>query len=134
MTGQIAFDDKGQRNSLGLHIFELREDGIVTIGVWNESYRLNVASTIEFDDEENTLVVITTLTEPFAMLKQSSKELTGNDRLEGFAIDLIEELSLMCGFDYRLRIQTDNRIGNTDSVRLTWDGMIGDILDYVSTI
>lgn len=66
------------------------------------------------------------------MLKDSSVELTGNDRFEGFGIDLIQELSYMLGFKYIFRLQDDGVYGNYNNDTKSWNGMIGELLSLVS--
>lgn len=39
-------------------------------------------------------------TDPYIMLKDTSVKLVGNDRFEGFGIDIIDELSKLLGFKY----------------------------------
>lgn len=65
------------------------------------------------------------------MLKDSASKLTGNDRFEGFGIDLIHELSLLLGFNYVFTLQEDGVYGNLDNVTKEWSGMIREVLDEV---
>lgn len=58
------------------------------------------------------------------MLKLSSNTLKGNDRYEGFGIDLIKELSEMSGFNYTFIIQEDSNSGYKDDKTKKWSGMI----------
>lgn len=66
------------------------------------------------------------------MLKQSTQKLEGNDRYEGYGIDLIKELSEMSGFNYTFIIQEDTNSGSIDSKTKKWDGMIGKVISGVS--
>lgn len=63
------------------------------------------------------------------MLKESAAQLSGNDRFEGFGIDLIHELSLMLGFNYTFRIQEDGVYGS--AVGGQWNGMVKELLEHV---
>ena len=65
------------------------------------------------------------------MLKESAATRTGNDRYEGFAIDIIHELSKIEHFNYTF-IQTDPDYGSLIDKR--WTGMLGKIIDGVSLI
>lgn len=65
------------------------------------------------------------------MLRDSALQLTGNDRFEGFGIDLIHELSLMLGFNYIFRLQEDGAYGSINNVTKEWNGMIRELLDEV---
>lgn len=68
------------------------------------------------------------------MLKDSSLQLTGNDEFEGFAIDLIQELSGLLGFKYIFRLQTDGAYGSYNNETKSWNGMIGEVLAGVCHI
>lgn len=45
------------------------------------------------------------------MRKDSARKLSGNEQFEGFAIDLIHEISLLLGFNYTFRLVADGRYG-----------------------
>lgn len=66
------------------------------------------------------------------MVKLSSSTLEGNDRYEGFGIDLIKELSEMSGFNYTFKIQEDANSGHIDEKTKKWTGMIGEVINGVS--
>lgn len=66
------------------------------------------------------------------MLKETTTQLTGNDRFEGFGIDVIHELAQILGFNYTFIIQEDGANGNLDRTTNEWNGMIREIIDGVS--
>lgn len=68
------------------------------------------------------------------MLKEASQKLTGNDRFEGYGIDLIHELSLLLGFNYTFEVQDDGQYGTKNLSNGEWNGMIRKLLDYVCFI
>lgn len=70
---------------------------------------------------------------PYGMLKDSAERLSGNDRFEGFGIELIHELSLMLGFNYTFQLQEDGVYGSLNRDTGEWNGMIKQLLDYVSS-
>ncbi|KAJ8921823.1 hypothetical protein NQ315_008455 [Exocentrus adspersus] len=137
LTGRVKFGLTGFRTNFGLEITELKEGGVIKIGSWNstESRPLNITrlqpkGPEDLDDIRNrTFIVITTLTEPYGMEKISSESLQGNDRYEGFAIDLIHELSIMRGFNYTIIIREDKKNGQFDNATQRWTGMIGDLIE-----
>lgn len=65
------------------------------------------------------------------MYKKGHRNLTGNDRFEGYCVDLIQELSTILDFKYELYLVHDNRFGarRPDG---HWDGMVGEVLAGVS--
>ena len=65
------------------------------------------------------------------MLRDSATQLTGNDRFEGYGVDLINELSMLLGFKYEFKLQEDGKYGNMDNVTKEWNGMIRELQDEV---
>ncbi|CAG9860598.1 unnamed protein product [Phyllotreta striolata] len=136
LTGRVIFDNQGYRSDLILTIFELLEGGITDVGVWSSSYGLNASRPGDvsgIDDPESmrnkSFVVEIALTEPYGMLKQTTDHLYGNDMYEGYAIDLIEKLAEMEGFNYTFVVREDKSSGSFDKKTQKWGGMIGDLLD-----
>lgn len=67
------------------------------------------------------------------MLKEEADLLTGNDRFEGFAVDLIFELSLLLEFSYTFIVEEDGNYGVCiDEQANIWTGMIGKVMSGVS--
>lgn len=46
------------------------------------------------------------------MRKESSIPLSGNDQFEGYAVDLIHEISGALGFSYRIQLVPDGSYGS----------------------
>ena len=57
--------------------------------------------------------------------------LKGNDRYEGFCIDLLNEISKMVGFDYIIVPVPDGRYGVRQK-NGEWDGIVRHLIDRVS--
>ena len=70
--------------------------------------------------------------EPYVMFKKSDKPLYGNDRFEGYCIDLLRELSGILGFRYEVRLVEDGRYGALDESTGQWNGMVRELMDHVS--
>jgi glutamate receptor, ionotropic, invertebrate len=66
------------------------------------------------------------------MLKENTERLSGNERFEGFGIDLIHDLSLMLGFNYTFVLQEDGAYGSLNRETGEWNGMIRELHDFVS--
>ncbi|KAL1131752.1 hypothetical protein AAG570_011365, partial [Ranatra chinensis] len=136
LSGMVRFDHQGFRTDVELSIVELVENGLVKKGIWNSSVGVNMTFESppevlipEGEDLRNvTFIVLIALTHPYGMLKKASQKLSGNDRYEGFGIDLIHELSLLSGFNYTFHVQADKSSGNPDKVTGKWNGMIGEVL------
>lgn len=54
------------------------------------------------------------------MRKDSAEKLVGNDQFEGYAIDLIHEISKTLGFNYTFRLVPDGRYGSFNKKTLYW--------------
>lgn len=68
------------------------------------------------------------------MLKTNTELLEGNDRFEGFAIDLIFELSLLLEFSYTFVLEEDGNYGVcVNNITNEWNGMIGSVISGVSS-
>lgn len=52
--------------------------------------------------------------------------LMGNERYEGYCADLAVEISKIVGFDYELKIVTDNKYGARMDSGM-WNGMVGEL-------
>lgn len=85
----------------------------------------------EQTDQVDTLIVTTKLSQPYFMLKETPNKLEGNDQYEGFAVDLIHELSKLLNFRYRWREVADKKYGIKELLpngTIVWNGMIGEIV------
>lgn len=58
--------------------------------------------------------------------------LTGNDRYEGFCIDLLKEIAAMVGFEYRIELVPDGKYGVYDLETGEWNGIVRQLMDKVS--
>lgn len=94
------------------------------------------------DDPERWLCLCVTLNreflfvfpvqeEPFVMFRKSDTALFGNDRFEGYCIDLLKELAIILGFSYEIRLVEDGKYGAQDE-KGQWNGMIKELIDHVS--
>lgn len=66
------------------------------------------------------------------MFKKSDKPLYGNDRFEGYCIDLLRELANILGFTYEIRLVEDGKYGAQDENTGQWNGMVKELMDHVS--
>lgn len=68
---------------------------------------------------------------PYVMHKKSDTELVGNDRFEGYCLDLLKELSNILGFTYEVRLVADGKYGAQND-KGEWNGMVRELIDHVS--
>lgn len=118
LTNLIKFDNQGFRTDFTLDVIELSPANIRLIGKWNKTD--GVTFTRSYSEHQNeiienlknkTLVVTTILSAPYCMRKDSAEKLVGNDQFEGYALDLIHEISKVLGFNYTFRLVPDGKYG-----------------------
>lgn len=68
------------------------------------------------------------------MLKETAHVKWGNDRFEGYTMDLIEELAQILGFRYTFRLVSDGKYGSKDPKTGKWNGMIAELINGVADI
>ncbi|XP_018554307.1 glutamate receptor ionotropic, kainate 3 [Lates calcarifer] len=137
LTGRLSFNKTtGLRTDFDLDIISLKEDGLEKVGKWSASGGLNITEVpkrkgMNITDSlaNRSLIITTILEEPYVMLKKSDKALVGNDRFEGFCIDLLKELSNILGFTYEIRLVPDGKYGSQDD-KGQWNGMIRELIEH----
>uniref|UniRef100_A0A3B4GHY7 Glutamate receptor 2-like n=1 Tax=Pundamilia nyererei TaxID=303518 RepID=A0A3B4GHY7_9CICH len=88
LTGNIQFDQYGKRINYSVTIMELRNNGPVKIGYWNEVDKMVLTKSDLYPNDtmgmENKTVIVTTILEaPYVMLKKNAELFQDNDRYEG---------------------------------------------------
>ena len=64
------------------------------------------------------------------MEKTGDQLLTGNDRYDGFCVDMLQEIADIVGFKYRIELVADGKYGAPDK-NYVWNGMVREVLDKV---
>ncbi|KAM9220519.1 glutamate receptor ionotropic, kainate 4 [Dugong dugon] len=132
LTGHIEFNSKGQRSNYALKILQFTKNGFRQIGQWHVAEGLSMdsrlyASNISDSLFNTTLVVTTILENPYLMLKGNHQEMEGNDRYEGFCVDMLKELAEILRFNYKIRLVGDGVYGVPEA-NGTWTGMVGELI------
>uniref|UniRef100_A0AAX7VAL4 Glutamate receptor n=1 Tax=Astatotilapia calliptera TaxID=8154 RepID=A0AAX7VAL4_ASTCA len=138
LTGRVLFNKtNGLRTDFDLDVISLKEEGLEKIGTWDPPSGLNMTETHKSKTSNITdslanksLRVSTILEEPYVMFKKSDKPLYGNDRFEGYCIDLLRELSSILGFRYEVRLVEDGKYGALDESTGQWNGMVRELMDH----
>uniref|UniRef100_A0AAX7V1G0 Glutamate receptor n=1 Tax=Astatotilapia calliptera TaxID=8154 RepID=A0AAX7V1G0_ASTCA len=133
LTGNIQFDQYGKRINYSVTIMELRNNGPVKIGYWNEVDKMVLTKSDLYPNDtmgmENKTVIVTTILEaPYVMLKKNAELFQDNDRYEGYCVDLAAEIAKHCGIRYQLRIVGDGKYGARDAETKIWNGMVGELV------
>ncbi|XP_029570331.1 glutamate receptor ionotropic, kainate 4 [Salmo salar] len=132
LTGHIEFNSKGQRSNYALRIMQNSRDGLRQIGQWHSEQGLSMERKLPSinvtDTLFNTTLTITTILEnPYVMLRPNHQEMEGNERYEGFCVDMLKELADVLKFKYRINLVGDGVYG-VSGTNGTWTGMVGELI------
>ena len=64
------------------------------------------------------------------MLRQGAN-LTGNERFEGFSIDMLRSIANFVGFNYTITLNPDGLYGVLDPETGEWNGLVRQLVDKV---
>uniref|UniRef100_A0A915C8N3 Glutamate receptor 1 n=1 Tax=Parascaris univalens TaxID=6257 RepID=A0A915C8N3_PARUN len=144
LTGRIEFDRFGLRKNFDVTVIDLvsntksafnrKEMMIWKQGVGffaNRTIAQHTRKHLESSERHKIIKVVTVITEPFVMLKRGCEssnrtECQGNERFEGFCIDLLKLLSDRIE-DFHYEIILSNKYGAKQPDG-SWDGLIGALL------
>ena len=132
MTGVVTLTQYGQRSDFNLNLFTLDASGSINVGSWNSRLGVNItADWLEaysnYAIQQRPLIVTTVETQPYTMKTIASFATKGNSQFEGYAVDLIDELSQLLNFKYEIRLCKDGKYG-AQGPDGSWNGMIGELL------
>lgn len=68
----------------------------------------------------------------FCREKKEGEYFEGNDKYEGYSLDLIDGIAKILGFHYKFEIVPDNAYGSYDKKTKKWNGLVKHLLDRVS--
>ncbi|XP_038055631.1 glutamate receptor 4-like [Patiria miniata] len=133
-TGPISFDSFGERSNYVVRILSLFSDGMREVGTWRSEAKTRLKfnagtfgdGTGRADFNNKTIIVTSILEQPYLMRKEPRHLYSGNDRFQGYAIDLLEEIVQKFPFKYKIQLVRDNTYGIP--VNGTWNGMVGELV------
>ncbi|XP_067675457.1 glutamate receptor ionotropic, kainate 2-like isoform X1 [Haliotis asinina] len=143
LTGEVRLD-RGRRFVFKLDLLQLKPKGLEKVGEWSVDKGLNFTNLQGYADGNpfgnKTLIVttimnnkklppeliVTTIAEKPYMMKKERKVDDGQD-YEGFCIDLLEELSKIVGFRYKIVLVADGNYGAPNEKK-KWNGMVGELI------
>ncbi|ELK16531.1 Glutamate receptor 4 [Pteropus alecto] len=134
LTGNVQFDHYGRRVNYTMDVFELKSTGPRKVGYWNDMDKLVLIQdvpTLGNDTAaiENRTVVVTTIMEsPYVMYKKNHEMFEGNDKYEGYCVDLASEIAKHIGIKYKIAIVPDGKYGARDADTKIWNGMVGELV------
>ncbi|XP_034937013.1 glutamate receptor ionotropic, kainate 2-like isoform X2 [Chelonus insularis] len=130
ISGPIEFKE-GRRIQFKLDLLKLKQHSLMKVGEWRPESGVNITDNAAFFEPGTvnvTLVVITIPEQPYVMLRNSGN-FTGNERYEGFCIDLLREIARMVGFAYKIELVPDGKYGVYDYETGEWNGIVRQLMD-----
>jgi hypothetical protein len=142
MTGIVNFTDN-ERKEFALDVIHLSKDGSKKIATWNKFTRVKGILTNEesmksqaerFKDK--VFKVVSRQGRPYLDFKKPKENevLKGNDRFEGYAVDLIKHIMDEHNFTFEFKLAEDGEYGSYDKNAKRWNGIIGELLDGVKIV
>ncbi|XP_048022525.1 glutamate receptor 1b isoform X1 [Megalobrama amblycephala] len=134
LTGHVQFNDKGHRTNFTVSVMDLGPNGPKKVGYWNQHEKyVNTATYSNILNEtyglqNRTYIVTTILESPYVMLKKNHEQLVGNDKYEGYCVELAAEIAKHVGYSYRLELVGDGKYGARDAETMMWNGMVGELV------
>lgn len=148
VTGHVEFNKaksgskseprRGSRTEFQLEILEMSPEGFLEIarcnstnGVFYSRDESDTEEKIVKSIESKTFKIAIRIEEPFIMLRKPKDEtefLEGNDRYEGYCVELIQRIQQQLRFKYEFELVADGKNGNFDKEKNEWNGLIGEII------
>ncbi|RZC36214.1 Lig chan, ANF receptor and/or SBP bac 3 domain containing protein, partial [Asbolus verrucosus] len=134
--GNLSFTDTGRRKNFTLYLIEGNRHEI--LATW-DSINPEAINVIRSEEEmtkkrQETLqaginIIASRLEKPYLMYKKDHHRFTGNDMYEGYAMDLMTNISTILNFSFEFLIVEDNKNGLYNEIIQSWDGIIGEIVN-----
>ena len=65
------------------------------------------------------------------MMEVGDSSLRGNDRFEGYCVDLLREIAKILNFTYEIHLVADGQYGSPQGESDEWTGMVKELIDQV---
>ncbi|XP_016161060.1 PREDICTED: glutamate receptor ionotropic, kainate 5-like, partial [Ficedula albicollis] len=130
LTGRVEFNSKGQRTNYSLRVLEKGRDGHREVGVWFSNRTLAMdEATLALNASDSlankTLIITTILENPYVMRVSGA---SGQDRFEGFCVDMLRELAALLKFRFHIKLVEDGLYGAPEP-NGSWTGMVGELIN-----
>lgn len=138
LTGEIRLHERGYRADFNLQLHDLTREGLKSVAKWTSTdgliYVGNYSNVVSENYKEllknKTLTIVTLENRPYVMKVEGWQNKTGNDRWEGYCIDLIRELSQIGNFKYEVRVLEGELASHgTRNEKGEWNGLIRELTD-----
>ncbi|KAI4458353.1 ionotropic glutamate receptor [Holotrichia oblita] len=138
LTGTIEFDGFGRRKNFKLQILDFYNGRYRHTGDWSSEDPDHIKplatpsnDTVYITDMNLQKGIIVRVAakegEPYVMSTYNND--TGQIEFEGYAVDLIDEISKLLKFSYEFYLVPDKKYGNYDPKIKNWNGLIREIID-----
>lgn len=71
---------------------------------------------------------------PYLEYAPNYEEKEGNDRYEGYSMDLVDAIAKDLGFKYRFELVPDGQYGSLNKDTKQWNGLIRELREKVSVL
>ncbi|SPP86017.1 glutamate receptor ionotropic, kainate 2 [Drosophila guanche] len=145
-TQRLKINAHGQREDFNLEIYNPLIDRVTHI--WNKDFQLvdiekikenstqavkqrRLENKEDFSQKPVRFTVATRVGKPYFSWRDEPEGVhyEGNERFEGYAVDLIYKLAEECKFDFDFEPVRDNKYGSYDAATDEWDGIIRQLID-----
>jgi len=134
LTGPIKFKE-GKRVDFKLDLLKLKTSKLQKVGEWTPAGSLTITDKYAFTEGRPpniTLKVLSRIEEPFVMFRKTAADEeapTGNNRFEGFCVDLLEQIANQVGFNYQIELVQDNNYGALNLTTGEWNGLVRELME-----
>ncbi|XP_072040413.1 glutamate receptor 2-like isoform X2 [Amphiura filiformis] len=160
MTGRIQFDDFGERINYTIRLLSLYSNGLQPIAEYthispdippdNEDpatpgtpadmyptsalrfYNDQSPTNSQLDLRNRTIIVTSVADSPYLILKDNHLMLDGNDKFDGYCIDLLKQINTIFPFSYNITLS--NAYGAYNNKTKKWSGMVAELINGTADI
>ncbi|KAL7740685.1 hypothetical protein ACLKA6_000052 [Drosophila palustris] len=145
-TQRLQITTDGQREDFNLEVYNPIIDHVTHI--WNKEFQLvdfdkisenstkalkqrRLETKEDFSQKTVKYTVATRVGKPYFSWRKEPEgvHFEGNERFEGYAVDLLYNLAEECKFDFHFEPVRDNKYGSYDAKTDEWDGIIRQLID-----
>ncbi|XP_063226898.1 glutamate receptor ionotropic, kainate 2-like isoform X2 [Bacillus rossius redtenbacheri] len=136
LSGEVSFDAlSGRRKDITLEVMEVSHAKLRKIGNWTmhggitqeKDYGAQVSQEAKQMMRNKTFIIASKIGKPY--LDWKNRSASGNDRFEGFSLDLIDAVAKFCHFKaYEFKIVQDNQHGKLNTETGQWNGIMGEVI------
>ncbi|XP_074604952.1 glutamate receptor ionotropic, kainate 3-like [Brevipalpus obovatus] len=135
LTGPLIFDHDGSRTDFQLTLLSLKGERFVETGLWTHRHGLIMKRTdignfsnVSQKLSKKVFKVNSLLRTPYLMLRNNHERYEGNEKFEGFIIDLLKSLQAQGGISSYVIVLGIDAFPGLPYSRGTWDDVIQNLV------